>query len=721
MIISLNILYLVFSFLHQNTAITGEIKSVYLTNKSSCFLGKFEKNLEFQCLGDQKFLKPPHALSDLKKFSFSSSHACSATNSELLCQGKINLKISEVGIQNLNSTKKNICYRTQNNLDCLGPGPLTHLTPLTHKNITSFDASDDHICLIQNKNLKCYGNNKYGKSDVPNFLTNPLIVKVGKNFSCVIDNTVNQKNVLKCWGKIDYQRTFKGEVKSLDTARNFACAIFEYKSKNILECFGEKVPKNIPQTFGPVFIKLGDFTGCVYDRDFKEMSCFGHNFFNEIDLPPKIKTSTPIKTIPRPKINQEISRKSGWSHRCSIFEGSKVKCWGFNYFGQLGYNDHFNRGIQWHEMGRNLDFLDLGAKNIKSLYLGGRHSCALFETGKVKCWGENTHGQLGLGDQDHRGNNAHEMGKNLSYLQLGAEKVSQLSLGGQYSCALFDNGRVKCWGDNKFGQLGLGDQLPRGASFGEMGKHLKYLNLGKQRVSSIAQGDQHTCALFKNGKVKCWGKNDKGQLGQGDTRARGGLPDDMGDKLEFVNLGNEKVRLLTLGHKHSCALMENDKVKCWGDNQYGQLGHGDKRARGILKSDMGKNLEYINLGKMNIATISSGSNQNCALDKIGKIKCWGDNQYGQLGYGDILSRGDDPSEMGGHLKWVDLGPENIKSIAMGWAYGCALLENQRIKCWGQNWFGQLGLGDINFRGTGPKEMGPKLELLNLGASKVIKL
>src|SRR5262249_28098301 len=129
-------------------------------------------------------------------------------------------------------------------------------------------------------------------------------------------------------------------------------------------------------------------------------------------------------------------------------------------------------------------------------------------------------------------------------------------------------GAVKCWGLNAFGALGLGDVASRGGNPNEMGNNLAYVNLqdpvGGYLPPNLATGGNHGCALFGNGQIKCWGANNSGQLGQGNTSAIGDQPDEV-KNIPFINLGtNGTATKMALGFAHTCALLAGGKVKCWG-------------------------------------------------------------------------------------------------------------------------------------------------------------
>jgi alpha-tubulin suppressor-like RCC1 family protein len=166
------------------------------------------------------------------------------------------------------------------------------------------------------------------------------------------------------------------------------------------------------------------------------------------------------------------------------------------------------------------------------------------------------------------------------------------------ACALLDNGTVKCWGAG--GLLGLGDAVTRGDEPGEMGDALPALDLGlrpPRRVIEIAVGSTHACALLDDASLKCWGSNGHGQLGLGDTTARGDEPGEMGENLPRVDLGRDLAAHVTAGFDHTCVVAEaTGHVKCWGANQSGQLGLGDTRNRGVLPGQLGDTLPAVDLG-----------------------------------------------------------------------------------------------------------------------------
>jgi len=362
-----------------------------------------------------------------------------------------------------------------------------------------------------------------------------------------------------------------------------------------------------------------------------------------------------------------------------------------------------------------------GPYGFRSMTGGAAFSCAILDDGSVRCWGANAYGQLGLGDTVPRGDGAGEMGASLPAVNLGTGRTAvALSAGFDHVCALLDNGSVKCWGRNHHGQLGQGDVADRGDAPGEMGDSLPVVPLGTGRTAlAIAAGFAHNCALLDDFTVKCWGFNTFGQLGLGNTDPRGDGSGEMGDALPAVDLGTGRTaRSIAAGHSSNtvCALLDDATVKCWGDNQRGKLGQGDVADRGDAPGEMGDSLPVVPLGTGRTAQAVAVGAAVCAILDGGALKCWGGNYHGELGLGDTEDRGDEPGEMGNALPAVDVGPQRVFGVSPANEHTCALLDDLALKCWGGNDRGQLGLGDIENRGDEPGEMGTSLPGVSLGAS-----
>lgn len=328
-------------------------------------------------------------------------------------------------------------------------------------------------------------------------------------------------------------------------------------------------------------------------------------------------------------------------------------------------------------------------------------------------------GELGIGNTATKGDAPAEMGDSLLTVNLGTGKTAlAISAGVSHTCAILNDNSLRCWGLNAQGQLGLGDISHRGDNAGEMGDSLPPVDLGTGRTAiAVAAGRAHTCALLDDNTVKCWGDNAYGQLGMGDANNRGDDTGEMGDSLQRVDLGTGKSAVaIALGKDHSCAILNDNSVKCWGFNNNGQLGIGVASNRGSMPGQMGDNLPVINLGTGKTAiALAAGFDHNCVILNDNSIKCWGSNSYGVLGLGNTLNKGDDPGEMGDSLSTVDIGlGKTAISLSAGASHSCALLNDHRLRCWGYNAYGQLGLADTSNRGDNVDEMGNSLPIVDLG-------
>jgi len=425
---------------------------------------------------------------------------------------------------------------------------------------------------------------------------------------------------------------------------------------------------------------------------------------------------------------QEVLDLSIGAHLCALLSGGVIKCWGYGDNGALGYGDTLDRGDEPGEMGEGLPAVDLGAgKTAIGISNGFLHSCAVLTGGGLKCWGENTRGELGLGDVLQRGSAPNQMGDDLPQVDLGqGALVTSVSLGYQFSCALLVGGAVKCWGSNGGGQLGLGDLANRGDQPNEMGDNLPVVDLGQgQTAVAVSTGHRHSCALLTGGAVKCWGVGNRGQLGLGDALIHGDQPNEMGDNLPFVDLGlGVTATAVTAGYEHSCALLSDGRVKCWGRNLEGQLGLGDTAIRGDQPNEMGDALPFVDLGQgQAAAAVVAATAYSCAVLVDGAVKCWGINLEGELGLGfDGAPVGDGPGEMGDNLVSTDFGAGTAVGLHVyhqfnGPPHTCVRLADSSIKCWGYNQSGALGHETMEpIVGDEPGEMGDALPRSRLFSS-----
>lgn len=376
-----------------------------------------------------------------------------------------------------------------------------------------------------------------------------------------------------------------------------------------------------------------------------------------------------------PKRPSSSPLTAGASHAC-LLESGAVKCWGRNDVGQLGQSGLAETKTPVP--------VDLGGAKVTAIAAGAFHTCAITEAGKVKCWGENADGQLGLGDRARRGEQPGQMGAALPDVDLGAGRTAKaIGAGYFHTCAVLDDASVVCWGKNDIGQLGQGHTTTLGDDPAEMGDALSPIALGSgAKVRSLAVGGGHSCVLLESGAVKCWGYGADGRLGLGDTTTRGDKPGQMGDALPAVDLAGKPVAMLSGGGLHTCALFTDGGLSCWGFNRDGELGVGSASSVGGAPGQMGAALAKTDLGAPAV-WVSAGYNHTCAALESGAVKCWGQNANDELGIGsaDKQNRGDQPGEMGAALPPVDVGGK-ASFVAAGRSVSCALLEGGATKCWG---------------------------------------
>ncbi len=416
----------------------------------------------------------------------------------------------------------------------------------------------------------------------------------------------------------------------------------------------------------------------------------------------------------------------GGGHTCALLSDGRVKCWGLNRAGQLGLGDEENRGDGPAEMGAALPAVDLGpGRTAKEIAVLVQSTCALLDDGTVKCWGE----RRGLTGEDiDVGEAPGQMGAALAPLPLPG-RAKHLFAGFQHACVILEDDTTRCFGAvNDFGQLGVGDKTARPPS-----TTLAPLAFpGGRKAREVRPGTTHTCARLDDGTVSCWGDGNEGELGTGTktTALVPGGPVDLGGGKRVVSLATSAQPVLaSVPHGYNCAVLEGGDVKCWG---YGSAGLGigyvpnSLANRGDEPGEMGDALPAVALGAgQRAVSIAVGmgltpyATMSCAVLENGSVKCWGKNAFGTLGMGDTLPRGEDPATMGNALAPIDLGPGvKVSAVAVSTSYGerlsaCAVTTDGRLKCWGFNKDGQLGLGDTVIRGASPGQMGAALPYVDL--------
>ena len=274
---------------------------------------------------------------------------------------------------------------------------------------------------------------------------------------------------------------------------------------------------------------------------------------------------------------------------------------------------------------------------------------------------------------------------------VGALAAKALSAGGRHTCALLAGGTVACWGDNADGQLGVGTSAGPSRCNRDPCSATPVAVHGIATATQITAGDDHTCALLADGSVDCWGANGDGQLGLGTRRGPQRCSGEPCATAPVPVRGIAHATAVTAGGSHTCALLLGGSVDCWGANGYGQLGVGTSSGP---EQCHGEPCATTPLGVHGIATataIGAGNDHTCALLPAGTVDCWGYNFSAELGVG--TSSGPQFCTGG---QWCSttavavLGMANATAITAGGDHTCALLPGGRVECWGYNSYGQLG-------------------------------
>jgi len=285
-------------------------------------------------------------------------------------------------------------------------------------------------------------------------------------------------------------------------------------------------------------------------------------------------------------ISGAVSLTVGSYHTCAVLSDGSVKCWGLEMAGQLGTGTNSSDS----SVPVNVPGIS-GAVQVSG---GGFTSCVVLLTGNIKCWGENSYGQLGNGTSN-----------NISYSPTSVQNISNAAsvhVGNDDACALLATGNIKCWGANRSGQLGNGStsdsSIPVAVS-------------GIDNAMLLATGGGHSCALLDTGKLKCWGDNSYGQLGDGST-TNALTPVEVSGLAGIVDIS-----LST----HSCVVLSSGSVMCWGSNEFGQLGNG---------TTTNSLTPIAVIGISNAVSVAAGYDHTCAVLSDSSIKCWERSRKGSL-------------------------------------------------------------------------------------------
>ncbi len=343
---------------------------------------------------------------------------------------------------------------------------------------------------------------------------------------------------------------------------------------------------------------------------------------------------------------------AGQTHTCGLTNAGTVYCWGQNDSGQLG-NGTFN------DSSTPVAVTQPAGVIFSSIDVGYIHSCALSTQGVAYCWGNNTALTIGDGTQTNR---------NIpKVVTMPADTTfSTIRAGAMSTCALSTTNTAYCWGVFKIPSSGD----PGGYSSTPMALTLP---AGSNSISQIDVGGQHICFITDVGTLYCFGYNTYGQLGKPTSINWSNYV-----AVEFPN--GLSATHISAGGYHTCAVMSNSKLFCWGNNEYGQLGDGT----GIISRT--PKAIYLET-EVSFTSVNAGNVHTCAEDSSANRYCWGNNDSGQLGTRDTFN----------HIvatPALQLADESINQISVNELHTCATTVSGRIYCWGANQKGQLGDGTM---------------------------
>jgi alpha-tubulin suppressor-like RCC1 family protein len=303
---------------------------------------------------------------------------------------------------------------------------------------------------------------------------------------------------------------------------------------------------------------------------------------------------------------------AGESHTCGVSSDGVAFCWGLNVEGQTGATVEetcTSAGLAYRCT--SLPRAVAGLPPMRMALAGGAFTCGLAADGLAYCWGGNRRGQLGRSAIPSR-RAAIPVGE-------GARpRFRELAVGQFHACGVTSARTVVCWGWNLYGQLGTRAAMSRcttGISV-EACSDVPLTVESRSRFTAVAAGSGHSCALDERGRAWCWGSNTRGQLGAGTVRARADVP--------VAVAGDHVFRALVAGSHFSCALTPEGEVFCWGDNALGQLGTNPDSTPGT-----GAPVRVPVEGR--VVSLGAGDRHACAILEADRVVCWGNNGAGQLG------------------------------------------------------------------------------------------
>jgi alpha-tubulin suppressor-like RCC1 family protein len=516
--------------------------------------------------------------------------------------------------------------------------------------------ADSACALTTDGRVLCWGTNTYGQLGtgarrtsadvpvpVPGLPAGIKAISVGGSRACALTPT----NGLLCWG------VSPGDGSPPSPTENLAYPVVDHPV----------APVGLDT--GVAAVAVGGRGTCAVLLD-GSLRCWGEDsyFVGDNSNVPNYVPVTPHT----PAGHTYRTLFAGQQGICGVTTTGGADCWGLSNYGQLG-----DATATYGELPEPKSVAGWGS-GVSDIGLGDVHSCAVVR-GRVSCLGLGDSGRLG---SSRTGNALTPVG-----IPLLVGPVAAIAASTATTCAVSVAGAVLCWGDGQYGELGTGSIAT--AYTPASIKALTYppvLKPSRTDFVAVSSGADHSCGLTTGGAALCWGVNKEGQLGDGGVEAS--------DTPVPVHGLSSGVVSVVAGSSFSCALSSDALVRCWGLDANGQLGNG--RFQGSLTP-------VVVGGLTDVATIavSATGGDTCAVTKAGALYCWGSNTKGQLGTGHYTGA-DRGSATPMPVQGLDAG---VRSVAVGTNSACALTVAGAVWCWGNNDHGQLGTGDLTVGQNSP--------------------
>lgn len=568
------------------------------------------------------------------------------------------------------------------------PGPVVGLPA-----IVAVGARATHSCaLAANGTLYCWGGNQsgeLGRDSITPYeagvgavgLQKIINFDIGQTHTCA----VNSEGRVFCWGSNDrgqlgtgaatpfeampQEVAGVGNVVAVSLGEWHSCAL---SAGGLVHCWGDNLlgalgtgvtggqfetPQLVAGLDKVTAIHAARHRTCARITD-AGVSCWGNAGGNAQPSPVHVLEGSKLQALALADF-----------HACALQSDDSLECWGTNREGQLGaglVSDH------------EFPPVAVGGGPYLAVDVGPVHSCAIEQDGGVTCWGDATRGRLG--------GPVPVFESTMPVAVSDIDDALQQSVGDFHSCLRHADGTVSCWGSNQLGQLGLG------FIGGDVAVPTKLPGL--KSVTSVQSGRRHACALLADASAVCWGTAYEGALGAGTPPASAaptpvnasGLDDAVG---------------LAAGDRHTCAVRASGAIDCWGANDAGQLGRGFTGAPAFVPGQVP--------GITQAQQVHTRGAHSCALLADATVQCWGPNASGQLGRGTMTPFETSPAPVMGLAGVVALGVGDRHACAQTSVAGL-----DEIYCWGSDLFGQLGNGAVGDPQPAPVSVGSELMLLTVG-------